>query len=110
MADTKNPVYRFFRSRVLHVALFGAALAVFSCVFISGISGQADRNQIEFLENAIRRNAVQCYALEGRFPADIRYLEDNYALVIDRTRYDVRYVFKGARLIPEIGVFPAARI
>jgi hypothetical protein len=101
-----NILFKILKSRWLYIILFGSALIMVSVITLNGISRQADENQIEFLQNAVRRSAVQCYALEGRFPEDVRYLEDNYSLIIDRTRYNVYYEFMGGNLIPQIWVLP----
>ena len=84
-----------------------SAIVIFSFVMsLNGLSRQIDDKQIVFLENAIRRTAVQCYTIEGRFPDDLNYLEENYSLVIDRNRYNVYYEYMGGNLIPQIWVFP----
>ncbi|MDR0425201.1 MAG: hypothetical protein LBH39_07135 [Clostridiales Family XIII bacterium] len=105
-ASIASILLRVLKSRWLYILLFGAAIALASAITLNGISKQADENQVEFLQNAVRRSAVQCYALEGRFPYDITYLEENYSLIIDRSRYNVHYEFVGGNLIPQIWVFP----
>ncbi|MDR0571166.1 MAG: hypothetical protein LBG71_08165 [Clostridiales Family XIII bacterium] len=97
-------VVRILKSRTFYALVLAVATVVAAFVVFDGISRQADANQVEFLQNAIRRSAVQCYALEGRFPEDVRYLEENYALIIDRTRYNVYYESMGGNLTPQIRV------
>jgi hypothetical protein len=109
MGETRKPFLKILRSRTLYFLLFGAALITAALISVRGISEQADQNQLKFLENAVRRSAVQCYALEGRFPEEIAYLEENYALIVDRSRYNVHYEFMGGNLIPQIWVFPIAQ-
>jgi len=60
--------------------------------------------QTEFLADAVRRAAVQSYALEGRFPENIAYLEENYGLIIDHKRFAVYYESMGDNLLPQIRV------
>ena len=96
------------KSRMFYLLLVGAIMALLFVSALERISRQADVNQIAFLENAIRRCAVQCYAIEGRFPDNIQYLEDNYTLIVDRRRYNVHYEYMGGNLIPQIWVFPIA--
>jgi len=62
--------------------------------------------QVEFLQDAVRRAAVQSYALEGRFPEDLNYLEENYGLIIDHKRFAVYYESMGDNLLPQIMVVP----
>ena len=93
------------KSRIFYLLLVSILMALLFVHFMEVISKQSDVNQVVFLENAIRRCAVQCYAIEGRFPDSIKYLEDNYKLYIDRRRYNVHYEYMGGNLIPQIWVF-----
>ena len=51
------------------------------------------------------RATVQCYAIEGRYPPDLAYLEENYGLILDREHYVYHYRLEGSNLMPEIQVF-----
>ena len=51
--------------------------------------------------------AVQCYTIEGRYPANIEYLRENYGLAVDSDRYVIHYQRLGQNLLPKIAVFPA---
>jgi hypothetical protein len=106
MGKTAELFLKIAKSRTLYLMLFAAAMVTVTIIALAGISRQADENQVEFLQNAVRRSAVQCYALEGRFPDDIKYLEENYSLIVDRSRYNVYYEYMGGNLIPQIWVFP----
>ncbi len=86
------------------------SLAVFACVivfFVSGVilfSKKADAKGAETLRDAIRRASVQCYAIEGRYPPSVEYLEENYGIQIDRNRYDVFYSGFASNFMPDITV------
>ena len=62
-------------------------------------------NQIALLKDTVRREAVQCYALEGTYPKDLDYLIERYNLRYDAERYIVHYKSLGSNLLPEISVF-----
>ena len=47
--------------------------------------------------------AINCYAIEGFYPADIDYLKDNYGLIID-DRYNVFYEVQASNIMPNISV------
>lgn len=86
------------------------SLAVFACIillFLTGVyhfSQKADRKGAETLRDAIRRASVQCYAIEGRYPPSVEYLEENYGIQIDRNRYDVFYSGFASNFMPDITV------
>lgn len=86
------------------------SLAAFVCavgIFVSGaliFSKKADARGAETLRVAIRRASVQCYAIEGRYPPSVEYLEENYGIQIDRNRYDVFYSGFASNFMPDITV------
>jgi hypothetical protein len=101
--------HRLARSKLLRLAIVIVLLVALMVFVSSGVSGQVTTNQTEFLQDAVRRSAVQCFALEGRFPDNVKYLEDNYDLLIDDDRYTVYYEYAGGNLIPQIRVMPIVR-
>ena len=56
------------------------------------------------LEEAVRRTAVSCYALEGRYPPDIAYLRQHYGVQISEADYIVHYEIFAENIMPEITV------
>lgn len=60
----------------------------------------------ETLRSAITRACVQCYAIEGRYPPSVQYLEDEYGIQIDEERYDVFYSGFASNVMPDITVVP----
>ncbi len=85
-------------------------LAIFPCMigaFIIGIlffSKRAGAEGADTLRDAIRRASVQCYAIEGRYPPSVEYLEEHYGIQIDRERYDVFYSGFASNFMPDITV------
>ena len=92
-------------SPVFSLALFAAAVLL----LLRGAGSVASLSAVErrsAAEQAVRRAAVQCYAVEGRYPASVEYLKENYGLAVDDSRYVIHYQRLGANLLPEIAVFP----
>ena len=81
---------------VLVLFLFGAGTMVFA--------KKADANGAETLRSAIGRASVQCYAIEGRYPPSMEYLEENYNVQIDRKKYSVFYSGFASNVMPDITV------
>uniref|UniRef100_UPI000AE84DDF type II secretion system F family protein n=1 Tax=Clostridium sp. NkU-1 TaxID=1095009 RepID=UPI000AE84DDF len=89
------------------ISLIGFACAV--ALFVSVVlvfSKKTDAKGAETLRDAIRRASVQCYAIEGRYPPNVEYLEENYGIQIDRNRYDVFYSGFASNFMPDITVNP----
>jgi len=66
--------------------------------------GHADPQRTEAVVEAIRKAAVQCYALEGSYPPDILYMKEHYGLQFDEVRYAYRYEVFASNIMPEIEV------
>lgn len=95
----------WFSSGLIALLLLSVTVCLF--VFATGqLSARVGAEQLSVVENAVRRNAMQCYAVEGRYPPDLSYLEERYGLMIDHDRFVVHYYSQGANLLPEISVFP----
>lgn len=65
-------------------------------------NGQEDTNVA--IENAIRKSALECYALEGSFPPSIDYLKENYGLIVNEDAYFYHYQVTASNMIPDIKV------
>lgn len=56
------------------------------------------------LQQTIRDSARQCYVVEGVYPEDLEYLEQNYGLQINRKDYYVNYDAFAQNLPPTVRV------
>ncbi len=96
--------------KLLKNGLFWSAVIFVTVVYlmingVGNISSNVSGQQLEIIENAVRRSAVQCYALEGTYPVDLEYLVTAYGLQYDAKSYVVHYRNVGGNLLPEISVF-----
>ena len=64
---------------------------------------------LRLLEESLMRAAVQCYAIEGRYPNNIRYIEEHYGVYIDRASYAVHYEIFASNILPDITVLELNR-
>ena len=89
--------------QLVSLGAFSLAVVLFvsSALTFSKLSGERGA---ETLRDAIRRASVQCYAIEGRYPPSVEYLEENYGIKIDRERYDVFYSGFASNFMPDITV------
>lgn len=82
------------------------AVVVLLCFFsaVSNLTnGHADED-MQQLEEALRRAAVACYAAEGVYPPDLAYMQERYGIQINEKRYVVDYIFIADNLMPDITV------
>jgi len=101
----KKSAWDFLRAAILPV-LFTAVIMV---IVIIGLRQTDESNRAEglrILEDSLRRAVVMSYATEGRFPESLEYIEENFGIHIDRTRYVVHYRVFASNILPEIAVIP----
>lgn len=92
-------------SPVFSLALFAAAVLL----LLRGAGSVASLSEAERLsaaEQAVRRAAVQCYAVEGIYPPDLGYMREHYGLQVDEERYLIDYRCFASNLTPDITVLP----
>lgn len=94
----KSQALGYILSLAAMVALFAAAVLNFS--------GRTGAREEETLRKAVARASVQCYAIEGRYPPSVEYLEENYAVQINRKKYNVFYDGFASNVMPEITIIP----
>lgn len=56
------------------------------------------------LKNTVLQCAVQCYAIEGIYPSNLTYLEENYGLVYNKNDFVVSYEAFASNEPPSITV------
>lgn len=80
-------------------------LIVYFYMAVDNAHKKSDEEGHRILSDAIIRSAVQCYAIEGFYPPDIEYLENNYGLLVDHDKYFVSYRVFASNIIPDVDVF-----
>ena len=73
-------------------------------------TGESSKSEgLRVLEESITRATVKCYAIEGMYPDTIAYIERNYGIRIDRSKYLVHYEVIATNLFPVIMVTELVR-
>lgn len=92
-----------FADLVLPIAVF---LIVFILFYngVTSVGTTANDEQLANIQRTVMQSAVHCYAVEGRYPESLDYLEKNYGLNIDHDKYIVYYSVFASNLMPEISV------
>lgn len=92
----KNTVFIF-----LSLLLFSAILLLF-LYGVSTITTSNVMNDREILNDAIKRDVIHCYAIEGMYPPSLYYMEQHYGLTYDKEKYIVNYENIGSNIMPTI--------
>lgn len=56
------------------------------------------------LYDELQQASEHCFAVEGRYPPDLRYIEDHYAIEIDNRRFIVDYRRTSPNYAPDINI------
>ena len=81
-----------------------AATAVWMVRAVGQTAEASGREGLRMAEQAVRRAAVSCYALEGAYPASYEDLKERTGVAGDEKRYGVVYEDVAANVVPEITV------
>lgn len=88
---------------------FSVALVLLFVLFfyrsVGNVNVRRNSEKTNILADAIIKSAVQAYAIEGFYPPDITYMEDNYGLIIDHDKYVISYNVFASNIMPEIEIY-----
>ncbi|MBE5850128.1 MAG: hypothetical protein E7298_08225 [Lachnospiraceae bacterium] len=85
------------------VFFFVIIIAVF-LMGISFIASTSSKDQKQVLTDAVNKDIIHCYAVEGYYPPSLAYIEDHYGLTYDKSRYLVDYVPVGDNIMPSVTI------
>lgn len=91
------------------IFLFIGIIAFF-LITITNASREIDNNELVTLRESIDKAIVNCYAIEGAYPKDIEYIEENYGVVIDREKFIVIYEVLAPNVLPNVIVEPMKNV
>jgi len=87
--------------------LYGIFCLLLTCLFLYGLGSfgrDTMQRQQSSLENALRRDIAQCYAVEGIYPPSLAYLKEHYGLTYDTDIFYIDYQPIGSNLYPDVTV------
>ena len=97
------------KKRGAHRALY-ISIAVFVLIIVVAVTAigqmgrRVDVEQVSRLQEVLRRAAISCYAVEGRFPPSLDYLVSHYGVVIDYSKFIVNFDVVSRNAMPIIEV------
>ena len=77
-------------------------LAVAGIYYMGNIGSEQG---IKLTREAAVRTAVQCYSIEGIYPPNVDYMEANYKLKYDKSKYYIHYDAFASNIMPTIEVY-----
>lgn len=87
------------------VILVAAAVVLAGGWLLFGnITADMGRQAAASVKKAVLDSVVQCCAIEGAYPPNVKYLEENYGLSIDHSRYIVSYEVFASNILPDVDI------
>lgn len=84
--------------------LFFVGLLLIFFFLVAGISNDTLDRQEEALTNALHRNIVSCYCVEGTYPPSLDYITEHYGLTYDTNAFFVDYKPIGSNIYPDVTI------
>lgn len=85
-------------------SLLVIAIIIGVVIFSIDKDGYEDK-RTQQVKNSVMSCVVQCYALEGSYPNDLNYLQENYGLQLDNDKYIYHYEKFASNILPDVQVF-----
>lgn len=89
---------------IIPILLFIAVMAI-TIKGVFYLDYMNDMQNVDLVRQSVKRAAVECYAIEGAYPSDVEYLEENYGIVIDHDKYYVEMDGFASNIMPDIEVY-----
>ena len=81
-----------------------AAVALTAVISVQDFGSRYEDRKLNEVRDTVLSYIAQCYALEGEYPPDLQYLEDNYGLIMDKNRYIYHYEKFASNIFPDVKV------
>lgn len=94
----KSDIWKFISLALLIICI------VLFALFSSKLGESNTAKSRGTLERALNRSITQCYALEGTYPPNLKYLTDHYGLTYDNDYYYIDYNYIGSNLRPDVTI------
>lgn len=88
---------------VMTILVFGIMIAALM-YGASTVNNASESEKMAELENSVRRAAILCYAVEGRYPDNAGELCRHYGLTYDENKYIVQLDSFASNLLPDIRI------
>ena len=108
--SSKTKIVVLHMKEVIYTGIFVVFAIVLAVLLFMmfGKGKEADTASAQALRQAVLQAAVQCYAVEGSYPASLDYLEENYGLLVNHDRFIVTYEAFASNLMPQVNVLERA--
>jgi hypothetical protein len=94
---------------VVTVATF-LAMLILLFIGLNVLNARSDTELTSSLKSTVLRTLLTCYAVEGRYPSEVSYLQQYYGLTYDSDRYIVSLHAFAENLLPVVDVLSVGEV
>lgn len=98
----QNKLLTLARYLIMPVLMMAAVYLLL--ISAGNVNERQQAESLKQMEDTIHKAVLNCYAIEGSYPATIDYVEEHYGLQIDHEKYDVFYEIFAQNIMPEVTV------
>jgi len=86
-------------------AIVSIALLFCAAIGILRFNDSVRVRQLDLIRSSVQKAVIHCYSLEGSYPSNLGYLQQNYGLLLDKSHYVYDYRIFAANVSPDIFIF-----
>jgi hypothetical protein len=86
-------------------AIVSIALLFCAAIGILRFNDSVRVRQLDSIRSSVQKAVIHCYSLEGSYPSNLEYLQQNYGLILDKSHYVYDYRIFAANVSPDIFIF-----
>ena len=98
-SDKKKPLILRLIPAIVVIVIAGLLV-----LFFSARGSDLTEESASAIKAAVERSAKQCYAVEGVYPPNLQYLQDNYGLQVNTDDFFISYEAFASNLPPDVVV------
>lgn len=84
--------------------ILAVVIILIAVPFSKNARGDEREDSIRSITETVQKLALQCYVIEGAYPQDLAYLEENYGLTVNTEEFKIVYTPFAENLPPDIRV------
>ena len=96
---------RVYRRPGFWAGAAGLLLIVLVFTSIIRFNQSLEEQRLSSVQTSVKQAVIHCYALEGSYPPNLEYLQQNYGLILDKSRYVYDYRVFASNIAPEVFIF-----
>lgn len=101
---TNETKYTDRKSRSRWLYLLAPVFLILFWIGVNYVSSSTVVRQQESLQNALNRDIIHCYAVEGFYPPSLDYMKEHYGLTYDEDLFTVDYQPVGTNMSPYVTI------